>query len=156
MPIIHLVTAINAPIERCFDLSRNIDVHQISTAKTNEKAIAGVTKGLINKGEQVTWRAKHLGIYQTLTVEIRAMDFPNSFEDKMIKGAFKSMKHLHLFEQKGKQTIMKDIFEFESPMGFLGKLFNKLILTNYMKNILALRNQEIKRIAEGDEWKNKY
>lgn len=64
MPVIILTTTINAPIERCFDLSRSIDLHMASTTKTNERAIAGVTKGLINKGEQVTRLAKHFGIDQ--------------------------------------------------------------------------------------------
>lgn len=48
MPTIQLETIIDADIKICFDLSRSIDLHQISTAKTNEKAIAGVTAGLIN------------------------------------------------------------------------------------------------------------
>ena len=153
MPIIRLTTIINAPIERCFDLARSIDLHQHTSARTKEKAIAGVTKGLINKSETVTWKARHFGILQTLTSEITQMENPDSFEDCMVYGAFKSIKHLHAFEQNGGQTIMKDIFEFESPLGFLGKLFNKIVLTNYMKRFLLERNHEIKRIAECEEWK---
>jgi ligand-binding SRPBCC domain-containing protein len=153
MPIIHLTTIINAPIERCFDLARSIDLHQHTSKQTKEKAIAGVTKGLINKGETVTWKAKHFGIMQTLTSVITKMESPYSFEDCMVEGAFKKIKHRHTFEKKGQQTIMKDIFEFESPLGFLGKAFNKLILTNYMKRFLLERNNEIKRIAECDDWK---
>ncbi|RYF13850.1 MAG: cell division protein, partial [Flavobacteriales bacterium] len=34
-------TTINAPIQLVFDCARSIDIHQLSTAKTNEKAIAG-------------------------------------------------------------------------------------------------------------------
>lgn len=51
MPVIILHTQINAPIERCFDLSRSIDLHKISTAHTKEEAINGVTSGLINLDE---------------------------------------------------------------------------------------------------------
>lgn len=153
MPVIEITTIINAPIERCFDLARSIDLHQHTSKQTKEKAIAGVTKGLINKGETVTWKAKHFGIIQTLTSVITKMESPYSFEDCMTEGAFKKIKHLHTFEKKGEQTIMKDIFEFESPLGFLGKTFNKLVLTNYMKRFLIERNNEIKRIAECDDWK---
>jgi hypothetical protein len=60
MSTIHLTTFIAAPIERVFDLSRSINLHKISTAHTNEEAIGGITSGLINKNETVTWRAKHL------------------------------------------------------------------------------------------------
>jgi ligand-binding SRPBCC domain-containing protein len=153
MPAIHITTIINAPIQRCFDLSRSIDMHQHTSRRTKEKAVAGTTTGLINKNETVTWKARHFRIVQTLTSKITKMESPNFFEDRMINGAFKSIKHMHTFEQNGEQTIMKDVFEFESPLGFLGKLFNKIVLTNYMKRFLLERNQEIKRVAECDEWK---
>jgi hypothetical protein len=52
MPVINLHTQINAPIGIVFDLSRSIDLHKISTAHTNEEAIAGVTSGLIGMGER--------------------------------------------------------------------------------------------------------
>jgi len=38
MPQIELETIINSEIEICFDLSRSIDLHKISTAATKEKA----------------------------------------------------------------------------------------------------------------------
>ena len=47
-------------LERVFDLSRSISLHKISSAHTNKEAIGGITSGLINKNETVTWRAKHL------------------------------------------------------------------------------------------------
>ena len=153
MPKIIIRTIINGPIQRCFDLARSIDLHQHTSAKTGEKAIAGTTKGLINKGETVTWKAKHFGITQKLTSVISEMDPPFMFEDCMLKGAFKKIQHQHLFEEKDGKTIMTDIFEFESPLGILGKLFNKLVLTDYMNGFLEDRNQAIKNIAETDEWK---
>lgn len=153
MPTIIKILTINAPIKRCFDLARSIDLHQYTSAKTGEKAIAGTTSGLINKGETVTWKAKHFGITQTLTSEISEMNTPFMFEDRMLKGAFKKIQHQHLFEEKNGKTVMTDIFDFESPLGIIGKLFNKLVLTNYMNDFLEERNQTIKRIAETDEWK---
>lgn len=154
MPQIRLETKIEAPIQRVFDLSRSIDLHKQSTSHTHEEAIAGRTSGLIELGETVTWRAKHLGIYQKLTVKIVKMDKPNSFTDVMLKGAFKQMEHTHLFLPEENYTLMVDVFEFESPMGFIGRIFNHLYLTNYMTKFLEIRNKEIKRISESEEWKN--
>ncbi|MFZ4261595.1 SRPBCC family protein [Sphingobacterium sp. HJSM2_6] len=153
MEKIILETMINAPMERVFDLSRSIDLHKISSKGTNEQAVGGRTSGLIELDEFVTWHAKHLGFYQKLTVKITSMEKPNFFEDQMLKGAFSKMKHLHLFETIDQRTKMTDIFEFQSPFGFIGTLTNKLFLRNYMMRFLALRNQEIKRVAEGEEWK---
>lgn len=153
MPVIELKTYINADIHLVFDLSRSIDLHSISTAKTNEKAIAGVTSGLISNGETVTWQATHFGIRQTLTSEITAFDLPYHFRDEMLKGAFKYIKHDHYFEKTNTGTLMTDIFRYDSPLGILGKIFNKLILTNYLRQFLLDRNQIIKDFAESDKWR---
>lgn len=148
MPKIELTTVIKAPIEKIFDLSRSIDLHMESTKQTGEKAITGKTSGLIGLGETVTWRAKHFGIWQTLTSKITEFERPNLFVDEMINGAFKSFRHEHRFTSSGNQTIMKDIFEFESPLGILGKIFNTLILTRYMTKLLNERNRVIKEASE--------
>lgn len=101
MPVLRIETYINALPEVVFDLARNIDVHTESTAATHEKAIAGVTSGLISLGETVTWRARHFGIWFTLTSKITAMELPVSFTDEMMSGPFKSMKHNHYFKKAG-------------------------------------------------------
>ena len=77
MTTIHLSTKIKSSKQVIFDLSRNIDVHKLSTAKSNETAIDGVTSGLINKGETVTWRGKHFGFYLTHKSIISAMEIPS-------------------------------------------------------------------------------
>jgi ligand-binding SRPBCC domain-containing protein len=153
MSTIHLTTFIAAPIQRVFDLSRSINLHKISTAQTNEEAIAGVTTGLINHGETVTWRAKHLFKTRELTTIISAMQTPTMFIDEMQKGDFKSMKHEHHFKQIDNGTIMIDILTFESPYGIIGKWFNKLYLKNYLQKFIVQRNAVIKQYAETDKWK---
>lgn len=145
---IELITLINAPVERCFDLSRSIDLHVESTKQTGERAIAGVTSGLIGLNETVTWRAKHFGIWQTLTSKITAYRRPVFFADEMVQGAFNSFRHEHHFEQVGHGTLMRDIFVFEAPLGWIGKLFSVLILKAYMTRLLTKRNQVIKTNAE--------
>ena len=153
MTEIRLSTYIAAPIAVCFDLSRSIDVHKISTAKTKEKAIAGRTEGLINVNESVTWEAIHFGIKQNLTVRISAMQRPHFFSDEMLKGAFKSMRHEHRFEVKDNGTLISDIFRYDTPFGLAGKFFDTIILKSYMTKFLESRNETIKEIAETGKWK---
>ena len=148
MPKIELTTFIHAPIEKVFDLSRSIDLHMESTRQTGEKAIAGKTSGLIGFGQTVTWRAKHFGIWQALTSKITELDRPNLFVDEMVSGAFKSFRHEHHFTTSGNQTIMKDIFEFETPLGILGNIFHNMILTHYMTKLLKERNRVIREAAQ--------
>lgn len=153
MPVITLITPIKSSLEICFDLSTSIDLHTLSTSQTNERAIAGVTSGLIRFNETVTWQATHFGIRQKLTSKITAFQRPYHFRDEQLKGIFKSIKHDHFFEQQNDQVIMKDVFHFESPFGILGILFNKLILTKYLSRFLTNRNILIKEFAETDKWK---
>jgi len=153
MPLIKLETIINSTIEICFDLSRNIELHKISTAKTNETAIDGITKGLIGSGEFVTWQAKHFGIQQKLTTKITAYERPFHFRDEQVRGIFKKLSHDHYFSRKGNMVIMTDNFLFESPFGIFGQIFNKLVLTRYLQKFLIERNEIIKEFAETGKWK---
>ncbi len=153
MQSIYLETKIKSDIHICFDLSRSIDLHTISTAGTNEEAIDGRTTGLIDLNEFVTWRATHFGIRQKLTSKITAFEKPFHFRDEQVKGAFKFFKHDHFFKEQDQMVIMNDVFQFEAPYGFAGKLFDKFILKSYLTRFLTERNQIIKQYAETDKWK---
>jgi ligand-binding SRPBCC domain-containing protein len=153
MPVLELTTIIRAPIEICFDLARSIDLHQTSMVNSRERAIGGVTSGLIGNQQEVTWEATHFGFKQQLTSRITDFDYPRYFRDEMVKGAFKMIKHDHSFEAIHGATHMYDRFEYESPGGMIGKAVNKLILTSYLKNLIIKRNTIIKEYAETEKWK---
>lgn len=150
MPTINYEIYIDAPIAVCFDLARNVDVHTETTANTKERAIAGVTSGLMEKGDSVTWEATHLGVKQQLTAKIIEMDKPHSFTDTMVKGAFHSFVHTHEFIEKGSGTIMRDRFVYRSPLGILGEIADRLFLEKYMTSFIADRSLALKRIAEAE------
>ncbi|MEQ1858654.1 MAG: SRPBCC family protein [Chthoniobacteraceae bacterium] len=154
MPVIELVTSIAAPIERVFDLARSVDLHTDSASSTGERAVAGITSGLIGLNQEVTWLARHFGVWQSLTVRVTAFDRPTHFADAMLRGAFCRMEHRHYFEQADNATIMRDVFNFQSPLGLLGRIADSLILTRYMRVFLVERNRVIKATAESDDWKH--
>ena len=149
MPSIKLETIIRAPVERCFELARDIDVHTAATGALKHRAISGVTSGLINLGEEVTWEASFFGVRQHLTSRIVAMDEPHMFTDEMQRGPFKRWCHTHLFEPHESGTRMSDRVEFASPLGPLGALFDLLFLKSYLTRFLIEHNADIKNMAEG-------
>ena len=148
MPIITLTTRIRAPLETCFDLARSIELHVLSTKETGEKAVGGVTTGLIELGEEVTWEAIHFGMRQRLTSRITLFDRPYHFRDSMVRGAFQKFDHDHLFEYVDCTTTMTDVFDYISPLGFLGKLADILFLKRYMERLLCKRAEVIRQVAE--------
>jgi ligand-binding SRPBCC domain-containing protein len=150
VPTIRLETPIRAPAERCFDLSLSVDLHRQSTAHTHERAVAGVTSGMMKLGDTVTWEAVHFGRKQYLTSKITLYERPHRFIDEMVKGAFQEMVHLHEFDPQPVGTIMIDTFTFRAPWGPLGRLAEMLVLTRYMKGLLVTRNRYLKQVAEAD------
>lgn len=101
----------------------------------------------------MTWRAKHFGIYQDLTSKVTEFEMPNYFFDEMEKGIFKRFRHEHIFKDFEDKTLMVDIFDYESPLGILGKIADKLFLEKYIKSLLEIRNATIKEFAESGKWR---
>jgi len=149
------ITIIEAPIERCFDLSRSVEVHLVANIHSGEQALAvdGITSGLPELSQQVTWRAKHFGVWQNLTSKFTAMQYPTYFQATMVRGIFRSMQADHYFRSLPSGTTeMKDLFRVAAPLPLLGPLAETLFLRRYMLALLRERNAVIKQIAESNDW----
>lgn len=153
MPRIELTTLIAAPPERCFDLSRSVEAHLHSTSRSGERVVGGVTAGLLGPGDEVTWEARHLGVRQRLTSRITQFDRPRHFRDSMVRGAFARFDHDHFFEATATGTLVRDVFDFDAPLGVLGRAAERLFLTAYMRRFLVERNEDLKRLAESEGWR---
>lgn len=147
---IELDTPIQATPARCFDLSRDLDLHRRSFGHTGERAVAGTTTGLIGLGEEVTWEGRHFGLRLRHRARITAFDPPRHFRDEMVRGHFKSFLHDHYFVPANGGTNMLDVLEFESPAGFLGRIIDFSVLRGYLRKLLQTRNAFIKSVAESE------
>jgi ligand-binding SRPBCC domain-containing protein len=150
------ITRIHAPMERCFDLARSVEVHLAGNVHSGEQAVAleGVTSGLIDLGKRVTWRARHFGVTRKLTSEITAMDRRVFFQDAMTRGPFGFMRHDHSFRAlSAGETEMTDVFCFSAPLGLLGRVAESFYLARYMRALLRERNRVVQQIAESSEWR---
>jgi len=148
MPTIIVETRINAPVEICFDAARDIGLHCETAARTGERAIAGVTTGLINFGETVTFEAVHFGIRQRLTAKIVEFERPHRFVDETLRSAFKSLRHIHEFVEAEQGTLMRDTLVWVSTFGILGVIADKIALERHMRNFLVERNNALKAVIE--------
>jgi ligand-binding SRPBCC domain-containing protein len=147
---VRIETTIRASIDRCFDAARDLDLHAATVPNTNETAIAGRTSGLIELGEEVTWRGRHLGIMQNFTSRITAFERPFYFQDSMTRGAFQSFVHDHQFVAEAGHTRMVDILVFAAPLGILGRLAESVLLRSYMRRLLTTRAEVLKQVLEAD------
>jgi ligand-binding SRPBCC domain-containing protein len=144
---IELRTLIAAPIERYFDLSRDLDLHLESMKASSKRAVAGKTSGLIGVGEWVTWEARHFGRTWRVTSRITEMNPPRMFVDEMEEGPFACFRHEHEFTPRDGGTLMIDRVDFAAPFGLLGKVADVLLVKRYLQRLLALRNLEITKRA---------
>jgi ligand-binding SRPBCC domain-containing protein len=120
----------------------------------NALAVDDLTSGLSEMGQTVVWRARHFWIWQTLTSKMTAFDRPVFFEDTMVRGAFRAMRHEHIFRSlPERRTEIKDVLYFSAPLPVLGRIAELFVLRRYMYNLLHERNVVLKRVAESNEWR---
>jgi ligand-binding SRPBCC domain-containing protein len=150
MSLIELRTLIEAPAERCFDLSLSVELHLQSTASTGERVIAGRSSGVFELGDHVTWEARHLGLRHRLSMTISACDRPRMFRDELVRGPFRRLVHDHFFDPVERGTLMRDVFEFSSGVPPL----DALVLSPHLRRFLLKRNRAIATLAESDGWRD--
>lgn len=137
----------------CFDLARSVDAHVYSSRATGERVTGAITTGLLTLGDEVTWRARHLGVWQELTSRITQYDRPIHFRDSMVRGAFAHFDHDHSFSAEHGGTLCKEVFAYRAPLGPLGVIAERTFLTEYMRRFLTTRMGLLKQLAESGEWK---
>jgi ligand-binding SRPBCC domain-containing protein len=142
-------TKIRAPIELCFDLARDVNAHRESAAFSSERVVPpGRTEGLLELGDLVAFEGRHFGVRHRFVARITALDRPHRFNDEMVQGSFKWLRHFHDFEFADGTTIMRDTLEWEPPFGIIGRLADGLFLRRHMQWFVSTKQNALKRIAE--------
>jgi ligand-binding SRPBCC domain-containing protein len=140
----HLIvveTAIEAPVEVCFDLALDVGVHAESAAFSGERIVEpGRTSGALQLGDLLTFEGRHFGIHQRFTTRITEVDRPRRFVDEMVRGFFRRLRHVHEFEPHDGGTLMRDILELEGAFAFL--------LEHHMRWFVTTKQQHLKAIIE--------
>ena len=146
MAAIVIETHIDAPLETCFDLARDVSVHAESAAFSGERLVEpGKLSGRLEVGDLVTFEGRHFGIRQRFTAKITRLERPHLFVDEMVRGAFRSLRHVHEFHGDGDGTLMRDILEWRAPFGWFA---DKLFLRRHMEWFVRTKQKNLKRIIE--------
>ena len=153
MPTIHLTTFIAAPIERVFDLSRNLTIYKVLMQGRKEKFSSGAASNLVAHGETMTFHARHLGKTRIVTTRVVDLQKPSSFVQEQVKGDLVHFKHEHHFKGVENGTILIDMIDFEGPRDVIGKVLAKIYLKKYLENFIHKRNSLIQQYAESEKWR---
>jgi ligand-binding SRPBCC domain-containing protein len=141
---------INAPIERCFLLSTNIEL----VGQTyGMKPIEGKLSGLFVAEDRLVWAGWKFGFPQMHESHVTQYEPPAFFQDTMGRGRFKRYQHDHYFYEMNDRTVLNDKIRFTMPLGFVGHLVGKFVLVPYLSKRLRRRLALLKRVAENrKEW----
>lgn len=126
-----------------FDRSRSIDAHTESMRFSRERAVGGVTTGLIGMGQHVTWRAWHFGVPVRMTSAITEYEAPHRFVDQQTRGPFRAFRHVHEFSTDDGVTTMVDRVTFTAPFGPVGAVVERVLLRPYLRRLIEVRNAHL-------------
>jgi ligand-binding SRPBCC domain-containing protein len=146
---ITITTLINAPVEVCFDAARDVALHAASAAFSGERLVVpGRLDGVLETGDLVCFEGRHLGIRQTFCARITEVRRPERFVDEMERGIFRWLRHVHSFERAGDQTRMRDDLIWETPLGILGRIADKMFLEHHMRTFVTTKQTHLKGLIE--------
>ena len=149
MTRIEIDTIISAPPELCSDLALDVEAHAQSAAFSGERvALPGRTTGRLEAGDLLTFEGRHFWVRQRFTVRITEVDRPREFTDEMVHGMFRRLRHVHEFHPRDGGTLMRDVLEWETPLGVLGHLADLLFLRRHMTWFVSTKQANLKRIVE--------
>ena len=147
---LHHSILIDAPIERCFQLSTSVEIVR---EELGMKPVAGRTSGLVQGGDTVRWEGWQLGFPNYHVSLISAFDSPFFFQDSMLAGRFRSFQHDHHFEATSHGVQLRDELRFSMPLGLAGWMVGRWIMVPHIRRLLRRRFLLIRRIAESEEWR---
>ena len=132
-----------------FDVSLDVDFHLESMADSGESVVGGVERGGMQLGDVVTWRARHFGVWWTMTSTITEFDRPHMFVDEQARGPVEEFRHVHRFVAVDGGTRMTDEVSFTAPLGPLGRIAERVALRSYVPKLIEIRNEELARYFDG-------
>ena len=143
------ITHIRAPIERCFDTARSLAAHAESAKFSHERLVPpGKLEGFLELDDLVCFEGRHFGVRQRFCARIVEMERPRFFVDEMVRGAFKSLRHVHAFDEADGQTTMTDTLDWEAPLGILGRIADALFLERHMRWFVVTKQTALKEMIE--------
>jgi ligand-binding SRPBCC domain-containing protein len=153
MPRIHLTTFIAAPVERVFDLSRNLTLYKLIFQSRKENFSSGAASNLLAKGETVSVVSKLAGKSRMSMIKVMDMQRPLLFTEEQVKGDLRNYRHEHHFKPIQNGTIVIDLVDFDSAKDMIGRMFGKLYLRKYLEELLRKRNEMVRSYAETEKWR---
>ena len=145
---------VNAPIERCFDITRSIEAHEDTSILIGGRAVSGTTTGLSELGDETTWSAGFFGLRFKVRTRIEELEAPIRICEKRVSGIPRPFDHTYVLGLVDGGVLIEDHFNIGFPFGALGDFFLKVVLLKRLTVVQNHRLESIRKICEGDNWRS--
>lgn len=86
------------------------------------------------------------GVPLTWITEITEVKPMERFVDDQIQGPFARWHHIHEFEARGDETLIRDVLYYQMPLGFLGDIAHALFARKQVSQIFEFRKVRLKEL----------
>jgi ligand-binding SRPBCC domain-containing protein len=149
MITVRTTTQVNAPIERCFQLSLSAALRQEAVGS---EPVSGRTTGLIGLDDKVTWAKGLFGWGSRQENRVEALRPDLFFREVSSVESPGRLEHDHHFAPMNDGTRIRDEIQCSAPEGWRGLIAERFFLRRRMTEYLKRRNAIIKQAAESEGW----
>ncbi|HVY26846.1 MAG TPA: SRPBCC family protein [Polyangiaceae bacterium] len=98
----------------------------------------------MRRGQFIEYRIGLGGVPMNWLTEISEWQPPERFVDEQLRGPYRYWHHTHEFhEASGGTTLMRDVVEYELPLGPLGRLAHAVLVRRTLQRIFDYRQQAV-------------
>lgn len=76
-------------------------------------------------------------------------DPPRRFEDVQLRGPFRRWRHTHIVEPRGDGAVLRDVIDYEPPLGALGALLAPALVEPRLRRLFDYRHRVTREWCEG-------
>ena len=98
----------------------------------------------MKRDQLIEYRIGLGGVPMNWLTRISEWQPPQRFVDEQRRGPYRYWHHSHEFEDTDAGTSMRDVVEYELPLGPLGKLAHALLVERLLQRIFDYREQAVR------------
>jgi ligand-binding SRPBCC domain-containing protein len=110
----------------------------VRAARISEVGSEAVVETRLFRVVPVRWVARHT-----------KYDPPRSFEDVQERGPFRRWRHRHVITPHPGGALLRDEIEYETPLGFVGKLAEPFLVRPRLEKLFDYRHEVTRAWCEG-------
>lgn len=101
----------------------------------------------IFEGMKIDYTVKPLfGIKVSWQTKICSVENQKYFTDTQTKGPYKVWEHTHSFVEMNNGVLMTDVVNYKLPLGFIGKIVERLVVRKKINSIFDYRKNILKKL----------